>query len=553
MKNKIYLNTIILAFCSVVLSSSLLIVTFYSSLTQQVKSEIKSKAAFLERVLNTAPSQAEYINELNLSNTELRITLVESEGKVLYDNGANATELENHGDRIEIIEAVQDGIGEEKRVSETLGKETYYYALRLSNGNILRVAKTSASIYGIFISILPQSIIIIILILFFCLYIAKSLTKKIIDPINKIDFNSKIETYDELAPFVKTITSQKQQIEDALVQISKKNALLDTVTHSMNEGLILTDKDGNVLSANKSILHVLNIKGNPVGKNILEIIRNVSVLERMREVLSGSDNNIVLDISEKTYHIFFSSVDNGALILFLDVTEKARSEKMRHEFTANVTHELKTPLTTIFGFAELMANGLVKPEDIVGVAEMVKKESDRLISLIEDIMRLSEIDEEQEKSFERFDLTVIINEVYDNLKPKAEALAVTVDIPTNENIITANKQMMFELLYNLIENAIKYNKQGGKVSVAAFAENGKAHITVSDTGIGIDKIHYDRIFERFYRVDKSRSKKIEGTGLGLSIVKHIAAYHNGRVEIVSELDKGTEIKVELSQPENIER
>jgi len=552
MKNRIYINMIILTFCSVVLSSTLLIVTFYGSLTQQVESEIQSNAAFLERVLNAEPTQAEYINKLNLSNTELRITLVAPDGKVLYDNGVNMEELENHSDRIEIIEAVQGGIGEEKRVSETVGRETYYYALRLSNGNILRVAKTSASIYGIFISVLPQNIIIILLILLFCLLTAKSLTKKIIEPINKIDFNSKIETYDELSTFVKTITSQKQQIEDALVQISKKNALLDTVTQSMNEGLILTDKDGSILSANKSVLSILNVKGNPIGKNILEIIRNVSVLEHMKEVMSGSNDNIVLTISEKTYHIFFSSVDNGALILFLDVSEKAKSEKMRREFTANVTHELKTPLTTIFGFAELMANGMVKQEDVIGVAEMVKKESDRLISLIEDIMRLSEIDEEKEKTFERFDLTGVISEVYENLKPKATDMAVTIDIPSVENIIAANKQMMFELLYNLIENAIKYNKQGGKINVATPSENGKTQIVVSDTGIGIDKAHHDRIFERFYRVDKSRSKKISGTGLGLSIVKHIAAYHEGSVEITSEIDKGTEIRVEIGQMENVE-
>ena len=548
MKNKIYLNMIILAFCSVVLSSTLLIATFYGSLTEQVKSEIKSKAAFLERVINAETMQAEYINKLNLSNTELRITLVASDGEVLYDNGVEASKLENHSERVEIIEAMQSGVGEKKRVSETIGKETYYYALRLSNGNVLRVAKTSASVYGIFISVLPQNIIIIILILFFCLLIARSLTKKIIDPINQIDFDDNVETYDELSPFVKTITSQKQQIEDALVQISKKNVLLDTVTQGMSEGLILTDSDGCVLSANKSILDILNIKGNPVGKNILEIIRNASVLERMKEVLCGKNDNIVLDISEKTYHIFFSSVDNGALILFLDVTEKAKSEKMRREFTANVTHELKTPLTTIFGFAELMANSMVKQEDVIGVAEMVKKESDRLISLIEDIMRLSEIDEEaKEKSFEQFDLTQTINDVYDNLKSKADEMAVTIDIPTAENIVVANKQMMFELLYNLIENGIKYNRKGGKINVAVLGTDGKTQIVVADTGIGIDKIHHNRIFERFYRVDKSRSKKIGGTGLGLSIVKHIASYHNGSVEIVSEFGKGTEIRVDIER------
>ena len=545
MKKRIYLNMLILTCLSVILTSIFLIMTFYTGFAGQVKNELESKAGFFKKTLENVDNQEKYLEELGLSDTEIRITLVSQAGIVLYDNiVTDESGIENHAGRKEITEAVQNGFGEEKRLSETVGKETYYYAVRLSNGNIIRTAKTTSSIYGVFISVLPQSLFIIMVILLACLIVARSLTKKIVDPINRFEFEKNDKIYDELSPFIRTITAQKEQIANALDEVTKKSAIIDAITVSMNEGLILTSKNGTVLSANKSAVSVLGIKINPVGKSILEITRNVTVLEHMKTALAGENNNVTIEIGSRTYHIFFSSVDNGALILFLDITEKAKPEKMRREFTANVSHELRTPLTTISGYAELMSNGMVKPEDVTDVFGKMKSESDRLLALIEDIMRLSELDEAgSEKSFEQFDLTALTCEVVENLKPRAEENGITIDIPKEKHTITANRPMMFELFYNLIDNAIKYNKPDGNVTVTILQNDKGTAIAIADKGIGIDKKYHERIFERFYRVDKSRSKKIGGTGLGLSIVKHIAAYHGGTVEIDSEMGKGTEIRI----------
>lgn len=547
MKKRIYLNMIILACLSVIVTSAFLVMTFYTGFAGQVKSELESKAEFLKATLNLEDSQADYMERLNLTSSNVRITLVQVDGIVLYDNMvADENNIDNHAERDEIKEAAGSGFGEEKRLSETVGKETYYYALRLDNGNIIRTAKTTSSIYGVFISVLPQSLLIIAIILLACLLVARSLTKKIIEPINRFDFDEYSETYDELSPFIRTIASQKEQINNALNEVIKKSEVIDAITGNMNEGLILTNKYGTVLSANKSAASILGLKTISVGKNILVTTRNIDVLDHIKMALAGKNNSLILELGSRTYHILFSAVDNGVLILFLDITEKAKAEKMRREFTANVSHELKTPLTTISGYAELMSNDMVRPEDIISISGKMKGESDRLLTLIEDIMRLSELDEtSSEKSFESFDLTKLIYEVADNLKAKAEKSNITITLPQEKHIIIANRSMIFELFYNLIDNAIKYNNQDGSVSVKIAKTKTGMEISIKDTGIGIDKKHYERIFERFYRVDKSRSKKIGGTGLGLSIVKHIAAYHEGNVEIESEEGKGTDIRITL--------
>ena len=547
MKKRIYLNMLVLACLSVILTSALLIMTSYTVFAEQVKNELENQAEIFKTTLDFEDNQADYVESLNLSDSDIRITLVSASGTVLYDNTvADKATLENHSERAEIKKAVQNGFGEEKRLSETVGKETYYYAARLKNGNIIRTAKTTSSIYGVFISVLPQSLLIIAVILLACLLVARSLTKRIIDPINRFDFDKNNETYDELSPFIRTITSQKKQIASALDEITQKSVMIDAITGNMNEGLILLDKSGTVLTANQSAASILDIKTASIGKNILEVTRNAAVLGHMKTALSGENTNIILEIERQVYHMFFSSVDNGALILILDITEKAKAEKMRREFTANVSHELKTPLTTISGYAELMTNGMVKPEDIPNVSGKMKIESDRLIALIEDIMRLSELDEsDREKNFEQFDLTDLIHEVVENLKAKAVENDITVIIPKEKLVIFANRPMIFELLYNLVDNGIKYNKQSGSVTVMVSKIDKVTEISVKDSGIGIDKKHHERVFERFYRVDKSRSKKIGGTGLGLSIVKHIAAYHGGHVEVDSEEGKGTDIRVGL--------
>lgn len=545
MKKRIYRNMILLVCSSVLLTTLLLIMTFYMGFSKEVKSELVTTAEFLMATLEFEEEQSEYLESLHLSNLEVRITLIAPDGTVQYDSTITDEEqFDNHANRGEIEAAIQNGFGEAKRHSESVGKETYYYAIRLSSGNILRVAKTSANIYGVFVSVIPQSLLVIIIILSTCFIVARRLARKILAPVKQFGVDKSGKIYDELAPFVKMIRNQKRQIGEAVDEVTRKSTVIDAITGNMKEGTILTSKEGTVLSVNKSAMSILEIKNSPVEKNILEVTRNIVILENMKMALAGENHSVNTEIGGRIYHIVFSPVDDGVLILFLDITEKAKAENMRREFTANVSHELRTPLTTISGYTELLSNGMVQAEDVVGISQKMKGETDRLLALIEDIMRLAELDEtEGEKSFESFDLTALIGEVTDNLKLKADKQAIEVCIPKEKYTITANRPMLFELIYNLVDNALKYNKPQGSIVITVQQIDTHTEISVRDTGIGIAKKYQERIFERFYRVDKSRSKEIGGTGLGLSIVKHIVAYHEGRVEVESEVGVGTVVTV----------
>ena len=569
MRKRIYLNMLVLACCSVILTTLLLIMTFYMGFSREVRSELVTTAEFLQATLNLEEEQGEYLESLHLSGSELRVTLIEESGVVLYDNTVTDEEtLENHARRGEVEAALKNGFGEDKRRSETVGKETYYYAVRLESGNVLRVARMTSSIYGVFVSVIPQKVLIIGIILLACLAIARRLAKKILAPVKQFGLGQNEKIYDELSPFVKTIKKQKLQIGEAIDEVTRKSMVIDAITGNMKEGTILTNKDGTVLSANKSAMSILETKASPVEKNILEVTRNIVILENVKLALVGENHSVNTEIGGRIYHIVFSPVDDGVLILFLDITEKAKAENMRREFTANVSHELRTPLTTISGYTELLSNGMVQAEDVVGISKKMKSETDRLLALIEDIMRLAELDEsEKEKSFESFDLTALIGEVVENLKLKADKHAIEMHIPKEVYTITANRAMFFEMVYNLVDNAIKYNKPHGSVTITLkqtdknvqdkniqnehtrdkriqdeCIQNKCTQIEVRDTGIGVAKKYQERIFERFYRVDKSRSKEIGGTGLGLSIVKHIVAYHGGRVEVESEAGNGTVVR-----------
>ena len=517
--------------------------------SREVRGELATTAEFLEAILNLEEEQGEYLKSLDLPSGEVRITLIASDGTVLYDNVMpNEEELDNHGKRREIEDAIRNGFGEDKRHSETVEQETYYYATLLSNGNILRTAKTTSSIYGVFISVLPQNLMIVAIVLLVGFMVARRLARKILAPVNQFGLDQEGKIYDELSPFVKTIKKQKKQIGEAIDEVTKKSVVLDAIIKNMNEGMILVNKEGTVLSANNSALSILGTQTLPIGKNILETTRNIAILENMKTALTGDNHNITMEIEGRTYHIFFSAVDNGVLILFLDITEKAKAEKMRREFTANVSHELRTPLTTISGYTELLSNGMVQTSDIANVAKKMKGESDRLLALIEDTMRLSELEEaDKQKRFETFDLTTLIADVADNLRLKADKHAITIHVPEEKYELIANRSMIYELIYNLLDNAIKYNRPNGSVTVTIKKVGSQTRIAVKDTGIGIARKYQERIFERFYRVDKSRSQEIDGTGLGLSIVKHIVAYHDGHVEVESEEGEGTMIIVFIAE------
>ncbi len=547
MKKSVFRSMILLVTASVLLCSIFLVCFFYSLFDKEVKSNLKNQTIMIQKQLNLETDKVQALRQLDLNHVQIRITLIDSDGTVLFDNSVkDISSLENHGDREEVIEAFASGAGEGKRKSETLGRDTYYYAILLQNNQVLRSSKLSSNMTGVFTAALPMGFMLMLISLFFGFILSNRLTKSITRPINDFDFDTQITPYEELTPFIRKIRNQNEEIKNAMAQMEEKNALLAAITSSIKEGLILLESTGKIISCNDAAKKILNIKIDPINKNLLEITRNSDMIDYMKLALKKEDCDGVIKFQSKSYHVFFSSVDQGVLILFLDVTEKIKSEKRRREFSANVSHELKTPLTSIFGYSELLENGLVKAEEIPSVASKLKKESSRLIELIEDTMRLSQLDEERpEKMYTRFDLTQITSDIKEGLIHKAKENEIVIITPKDPFEIVANRGKIYEMLYNLVENGIKYNRPGGLVSISLSKHNQTNRIVVKDTGIGIDQKDHDRIFERFYRVDKSRSKKIDGTGIGLSIVKHIVQNHEGSIRINSKIDEGTEIIIEL--------
>jgi len=536
-----------LSVISIALVAVFLALVFYIGFDNQVKGELQNNAVLLEQVLNRIEDDADYLRLLSLSGGDIRITLIASDGSVTYDNMADSSGMENHAHRKEIVEALTDGTGESSRISSTFGEKAYYYSKKLSDGTVLRVSKTTSSIYGVFMRNLPICILIMLLILLLSHFIAKSLTKKITKPINDIDLNTAECVYDELSPLIRTITNQRQQIDSHISEIQQRNITTAAIVENMQEGILLLDKSGVILALNHSAMGLFGADEGAVGKNIIEITRNTEIIENSKAASEGVRSSFVVDISAKTYTAFFSPVSSGgAIVLFLDITDRANAEKMRREFSANVSHELKTPLTSISGYAEMIEGGMAEAEDVAAFAGKIKDEAARLLDLIEDIMKLSEMDEaDRAKRFEEVDLAATAQEVAGSLRSKAAECGIAVKTDLQKTVVSANRQMMFELMYNLLDNAIKYSKPNGSVEIAVNSGDGAAKITVADNGIGISKAHIGRIFERFYRADKSHSKKTGGTGLGLSIVKHIAACHSGEVRVESEENVGTVVIVEL--------
>ena len=540
MKKRIFSNMFTLTIISLLVCSVTLSVVFYMQLSSSVQGEVRERAAMLKETIT-----AENYTSLMLS--DMRLTIVAPDGTVLYDDDQNAATLPNHADREEIKKALTSGIGESRRFSDTLGQETYYYAIKLADGSVLRLAKTMSSIWGMFGGAMPIILLVVLGMLVIDYLLAGSLTRRIVNPINKVDLETKLTApYDELAPFVQTISRQRERIAQQMSDLQSRSSTIDAIMDNMIEGVILVDKQGSILSINKSAAAIFSVRSSAKGKNILEILRDVELNEAMRSALSGVRGEINLSHSEKTYRVYFSPVtDSGAIILFLDITETSLSEKLRREFSANVSHELKTPLTTIYGNVEMLENGMVREADTAQFYGKIKDEAARLIALIEDIIMLSQLDENNgDISVENTDLAVVAADVIQSLEPKAKSQNVAIAVSGN-SMLSANRSQMTELFYNLIDNAIKYNKNGGSVKVEISAGKNGAKITVSDTGIGIPQEAQSRVFERFYRVDKSRSKKTGGTGLGLAIVKHIVMAYNGTVELKSSVNEGTVITVSL--------
>lgn len=545
MKNKIFRALVALAAMAVLVASGLITFLVSQDYFNETKKELAQEARYISMGLESGGN--DFLNKIAAENgSNVRITLIDKDGIVLFDNQAEAKTLENHAMRQEVMEAVAVGAGEAERFSDTLDKTTYYYAVRLEDGKILRLARTIDSIYKSVLQMLPIMGGIVIVVAFLASIVARRVTFNLIKPLDQVNLDEPLdnETYDELAPFLTRIAKQKRQLSKNLKKLRGKQEELTIITNNMNEGLVLLNGQQNVLFINESAAKIFGFSAKEViGRNILTVDRAQEVQDLLQKVSQAGKGEGLYEKDGHFYQLSGSSVNgSGSVILIYDVTEKMTAEKLRREFSANVSHELKTPLQSILGYAEIMKNGLVKDEDKQRFLERIHAEAGNMIELIQNIMELSRLDENKTlDEFEDVDLLKLAQSVTLRLKHKAQTKGVTLDVSGSSACVCGVQSILSEVLYNLVDNSIKYNKDNGKVDVKVQDGSEEVTVSVSDTGIGIGAADRERVFERFYRADKSHSKEIGGTGLGLSIVKHGVLFHKGRVELESEPGVGTTI------------
>lgn len=490
---------------------------------------------------------------------EVRLTFIDADGTVVYDNQADVSKMENHSGRKEVKEALAGGSGEDVRISETLDKTVYYYAVRYDEG-VLRFSRERSNLLSIFLAIVPVILWVAGGIFVITTIVSVCLSEKLIKPINKLvsqfdvhndGFDNIDNPYEELAPIIKNADVLLKRISKNMAKLKKEKEKITLITDNMVEGMILLDSDYTVISVNRSAVKLLNPDFDAHShEKLSHLTVNPELMELLGQLEDSNAARGVIKIQNRSYRTFINKSaygdDYGIIILLVDVTESIKSEQIRRDFSANVSHELKTPLTTIKGFGEMMDNGIItSPQDIKKYGGTIYRESERLLYLINDIIRLSEIEEHANGESEDVDLLRTAQDVEEILQNKAYNHKVSVFVKGQNVSVKGNQSYMTELLLNLMDNAVKYNNDGGSVWVEVGTSGENAVITVRDNGIGIAEKDKERVFERFYRVDKSRSKQTGGTGLGLSIVKHIVAYHNGQIAINSKIDKGTEIVVSI--------
>ena len=489
-----------------------------------------------------------------LKSNRFRLTWIAADGSVIYDTQTG--ELENHMERAEVKEAMQNGEGESRRYSSTLMEKTIYYAKRLDDGTVLRISTSSATAGKLLLGMLRPIVIVLIAALVLSLIFADRLAKRLVEPLNGLDLDRPLENdaYEELSPLLNRINRQHMQIARQLEDLNKKKDEFEQITESMQEGLVLLDQKGTILSINKAARSLFLANEECIGKDFITIERSYGVISAIQQAVRSGHAEERMEQGGRIYQLDITRIESaakpvGAVILSFDITEQENAEQNRREFTANVSHELKTPLQGIIGSAELIENGMVKPEDMPRFVGHIRTEAQSLVTLIADIIRLSQLDEGHELPMEGVDMLCVASDAAAQLKAAAEAKHISMSIEGEACTVYGARSLLYEVAYNLIDNAIKYNRENGVVDIKVSRENKKVKLTVSDTGIGIAPEHQQRIFERFYRVDKSHSKASGGTGLGLSIVKHAVQYHHGEIKLKSELNKGSEITVALPEME----
>ena len=485
-----------------------------------------------------------------LEGESYRLTWIAPSGEVLFDSQADESSMENHAQREEVRQALETGEGQSSRYSSTLLEKTIYYAKRLTDGSVLRISISRATAGVLVMGMLQPMLVVLAAALILALVLAKRISARIVAPLNRLDLEKPLEndTYEELSPLLTRINQQRRQIDAQLRTLQQKKDEFDQITASMNESLVLMNEKGTVLSINPAARKLFHAEPDCVGQDFLTVERSHEISCAIRRALEEGHAELRVERGGHEYQLDISRIESegtviGAVLLAFDVTEQAFAERNRREFTANVSHELKTPLQSIMGSAELIENGLVKQEDMPRFVGHIRTEAARLVTLIEDIIRLSQLDEGGELPFEPVDLKKLAEEASASLASAAAEKQVTIRVHGDDRQITTVRRLASEIIYNLCDNAVKYNREGGSVDVTIDGAAHGAVVTVQDTGIGIPPEHQSRVFERFYRVDKSHSRQSGGTGLGLSIVKHAVQYLGGRIELESQPGKGTTMRV----------
>ena len=548
MTRKIFQSIIAVVISVLLLSLALITGVLYNHFETTMLDQLRTTAQFAEQ--GVEQEGMAYFDSLHAQNC--RVTWIAADGTVKYDNRSNPKTMENHADRQEVREAMENDSGTSVRRSSTLSEHTMYYAKRLSDGTVLRLSMSQRSVLFLMGGMLSPLVFIFLAACLLAGVLSYRVSKKIVKPLSEIDLKhpEQVETYDELSPFLQRIAAQNREIDARMAEIRKQQQEFSMITENMSEGLFVVDRNYQILSYNKSAMQIFGMDPRQEHENLLAVNRSEGFRNAVDSALKGRHTQENLELNGRVYQIIANAVCQpdfaedmvGAVILVLDVTEKEAQEQYRREFTANVSHELKTPLTSISGIAEIIRNGIVKPEDIPHFAGKIYDESQRLITLIGDIIKLSRLDENQvPMERETVDMLEMARDVVQQLSSVARKNGVTLVANGTHGQVQGVRQVLGEMGYNLCENAVKYNRAGGRVWVDVQQVADHVVLRVKDTGIGIPAAEQGRIFERFYRVDKSHSKAVGGTGLGLSIVKHGAALHHATISVSSEPEQGTEI------------
>ena len=548
MTKKIF-HSILLVAGAVLLASLLFIMgclyEYFGSVEEkQLRDELELASVAVER------GGEDYLS--SISSERYRLTWISPDGTVLYDTVTGAESLESHADREEVREALVSGEGESTRYSSTILQKTMYCARRLTDGSVLRISVSRATAGVLLIGMVQPILIVVIVALILSAVLARRLSRRIVRPLNELDLEHPLENdaYEELSPLLGRISHQHRQIDEQMRELEQQRTEFSQITGSMREGLVLLDEKERVLSINPAACRLFDADERCIGQDFLTLDRSHDIRLAIADAMAQGHGEARAERGGRVWQFDVSRILSGtaavgAVLLAFDITERETAEQNRREFTANVSHELKTPLQGIIGSAELLENGMVQPDDVPRFVGHIRKEAQRLVTLIGDIIRLSQLDEGDEMPRETVDLLTLSQEAADDLASAAEQKNVTISVTGKSTCVSGVRRLLYEVIYNLCDNGVKYNVEGGSVSVRVGTEDGKAVVSVADTGIGIAPEHQGRIFERFYRVDKSHSKASGGTGLGLSIVKHAVQYHHGMVELQSEEGKGTTIRILL--------